>query len=233
VNETLDGTPTQATFTLKREGSAGVVFDTWRLDSPFTQVTISTDHAAASSSLTVNGVAGSAGVRPAFPCVYTVAQPQAGLYQASDTQVTSTGEGAQTATLSGLLDPSVQQAAILAVRKTLDACASSMDPSPTGCPFSYDNSATFDTPTSVQWSITRYPIVNVAVASDGTLSLTTTTDGTAHISALSTDYAGTATPVSQDATITISGTLLGRWGPFYRLGLPRMNERRSSPRTRL
>jgi phage baseplate assembly protein gpV len=89
----------------------------------------------------------------------------------------------------------------------LDTCASSTDPSPTGCSFSYDNSATFDTPTSVRWTITSYPTVSVDVASDGTLSLTTTSEGTAHISALSTDYAGTVTPVSQDATITISGTL--------------------------
>lgn len=209
VNETLDGTPTQATFTLNREGSAGGIFDTWRLDSPFTQLTISTDNAAASSSLTVNGVAVavSADAHPVFPGVYTVAQPKVGLYQASDTQVTSTGEGAQTATLSDVLDPSVQQAADQAVRAMLDTCASSTYPSPTGCPFSYDNSATFDTPTSVQWTITSYPTVSVDVASDGTLSLTTTSEGTAHITALSTDYAGTVTPVSQDATITISGTL--------------------------
>jgi hypothetical protein len=139
--------------------------------------------------------------------VYTVAQPQVGLYQASNTQVTSTGEGTQTATLSNLLDPSVQQAADLAVRAMLDTCATSTDPAPTSCPFSYDNSATFDTPTRVQWTITSYPTVSVDVASDGTLSLTTTSAGTAHISALSTDYAGTVTPVSQDPTITLSGTL--------------------------
>ena len=207
VNETLDGAPTQASFTLNREGSAGGIFDAWRLDAPFTQLTISTNNAAASSSLTVNGVAVSADVHPVFPGVYTVAQPQVGLYQASNTQVTSTGEGTQTATLSNLLDPSVQQAADLAVRAMLDTCATSTDPTPTSCPFSYDNSATFNTPTSVQWTITSYPTVSVDVASDGTLSLTTTSAGTAHISALSTDYAGTVTPVSQDPTITLSGTL--------------------------
>jgi len=207
VNETLDGAPTQASFTLNREGSAGGIFDAWRLDAPFTQLTISTNNAAASSSLTVNGVAVSADVHPVFPGVYTVAQPQVGLYQASNTQVTSTGEGTQTATLSNLLDPSVQQAADLAVRAMLDTCATSTDPAPTSCPFSYDNSATFDTPTRVQWTITSYPTVSVDVASDGTLSLTTTSAGTAHISALSTDYAGTVTPVTQDPTITLSGTL--------------------------
>ena len=208
VNQTFDNARTQAKFTLTREGSAAAIFDTWRLNSPFTLLTVATDNSAASSSLTVNGVAASADTHPVFPGVYTVAQPKAGLYQAAHTQVTATGDGAKDATISGQLDPSVQQAADQAVHKMLDTCAKLTDPAPTGCPFSYDNSAiSGDIPTNVHWSITGYATVSANVNPNGTISLSTMTQGAAHLSALSTNWAGTVTPVSQDPTFNVSGTL--------------------------
>lgn len=207
VNQTLDGTATQATFTLTREGSAGVIFDAWRLKSPFTQLTISTNNVAASSSLTVNGVV-AAGTHPVFPGVYTVAQPKSGVYQATDTRVSSTGEGSGTATLNGKLDPRVQKAADQAVRKLLDACAKSVDAAPAGCGFSYDVSTNYgDAVTDVRWSIISYPTVSVDDNPDGTISLTTDAEGMAHVTAVSTDWAGNVTPVNQEPRITFSGTL--------------------------
>lgn len=205
VNQTYPEGPRQATFTLTREGSAAAIFDTWRLDSPFTQLTIATDNGAASPALTVNGVNASADTHPVFPGIYTVAQPKAGLYQATETQVTATGEGAQDATLTSTLDPSVQQAADQAVSKLLDTCATSADSAPTGCPFSYDSYV--DTLTNVHWSITASPTVSVEVGPDGTISLSTISEGAAHLSAVSTDWLGTSSPVSQDPTINVSGTL--------------------------
>jgi len=207
VNQTYPEGPREATFTLTREGSAAAIFDTWRLNSPFTQLTIATDNGAASTVLTVNGVIASADTHPVFPGIYTVAQPKVGLYQGTETQVTATGEGAQDATLTSMLDPSIQQAADQAVRKLLDTCATSTDSAPTDCPFSYGS---FGDLTNVRWSITGNPTVTVDVSPDGTISLSTTSEGTAHLSAVSTDFFGSKTPVSEDPTISVSGTL--NWG---------------------
>ena len=75
----------------------------------------------------------------------------------------------------------------------------------TDCPFSWDNPYFGPNPT-VHWSITSYPTVSVDMGSGGTLSLTTTSEGAAHGSALSQDWSGVV-PLDQDPVITISGTL--------------------------
>jgi len=205
VDQTLDGAHTQTTFTLTRQGSAGVIFDAWRLDSPFTQLTIGSDNDAAAALLTVNGVAAPSGTYPVFPGAYTVAQPKTGLYQSADTQVTSDGQGEVAATLNSWLDPSVQVAADRAVHTMLDTCATSTEADPPGCGFSYD--FTGYSATNRVWSITDYPIVSVEVDSSGTISVATTSEGSAHLKAKDTDWDGTVTAVNEDRTINVSGTL--------------------------
>jgi hypothetical protein len=83
-----------------------------------------------------------------------------------------------------------------------------VDAAPTGCGFSYDINTDYGDTLSKVRSITRYPTVSVDDAPDGTISLTTTSaDGIAQLTAVSTDCAGNVTPVNQEPRITFSGTL--------------------------
>jgi hypothetical protein len=88
------------------------------------------------------------------------------------------------------------------VRRYLDRCAASTDAQPVDCPFSYYD----PTVTGVHWSITAYPTLSVSVE-EGQIVVTSDEPGSAHLDAVSNDAYFGPTPVSDDESIYLSGTL--------------------------
>jgi hypothetical protein len=209
VTEKIAGTQSEASFSLTREGRSAVLFDRWRLTSPFTVLAISADGVSDTFAMTVNGTPSTPGNHPVFPGSYTVALPASGLYESVDAQVDATGDGSQDAALVPTVDPRVQDAGDQAVHTFLDACASSVDAVPAGCPFSYSNSS-YSSIDYVHWVITAYPSFSFTVEADGTISASMDAPGTASISAVGTDYfSSSVSPIADTAAIEgLSGTLV-------------------------
>lgn len=199
---TVDEGPDTADFSLVRQGTAAGVFPVWRLQNPFTHLELS--GIGASSSVTVGSIpVSSSGSLPVFPGTYTVTQSASGPYQSTGVTVHATGDGVRPVTLTPSIDPSAVTAATDAVRSYLDTCATSSSAAPPGCPFAYYDSNVVNG----RWTITEYPGVSVSARGDGTIEVSTDSAGSAHLSGLTPDGDGYYSTVSDDESVSPSGTL--------------------------
>jgi hypothetical protein len=201
VTVTVNGE--SASLDLVREGRVYGVLPTWRLEQPFTMLQIPS--AAAAAGVSVNGVGTYATSLPVFPGTYTLATVPSGIYASASSTVTADGTGSQDVALNPSLNADASTAATDAVKAFLDSCALSTELIPADCPFSYSDD--YNTVSSATWSIANYPEVTVTDNS-GTLEVTDVrSDGMAHLEAVTINYDGSSSPLSQDVPFAISGTM--------------------------
>jgi hypothetical protein len=204
MSENLDGTNHSVTLTLTREGRHLGIWSAWKLKYPFSDLEIGQDAARGEAALQVNGIGAGTHSYPVFPGRYVVSSPAHGVVAAASENVTAFGDERAEATLTASLDPRVQDVAEQAVHRYLAGCAKSTEVAPEGCPFSYYSWGTVD---RVHWSITTYPRIEVSLTEDGGVSILTTSYGTAHFKGASTDFFGSPSPVEEDETFDVGGTL--------------------------
>lgn len=207
VEETVAGQPRAAayrtTYRLARSGLAYGVFPRWRLVDPFTHARFGVTGGAPGAALSVNGVPVPAGEYALFAGSYRVRVAPAGAFGAAESTVIATGSGYRSAQLAPALDPRVRQAAAAAVGTFLDSCARSPLGQPPGCPFAYGEHPL----DYVHWSITNYPQVSVTAAPGGTLLVSSTYEGTAHLTAVDPAPGDGLPAVDVDETFGVTGVL--------------------------
>jgi hypothetical protein len=181
------------------------------LQGAFVEITVS---GLAGRPATVNGIdLGSDDIdAAAFPGSYDVVAGGNALFAADAEQVIpqSTGNGGLAAAVSfgpPQLAPDAQTTIESQVRSQLDQCAASTEAQPAGCPFGLTEPGTV---TSVQWAITTYPAITVAVADSlfGGPAATITDDGSGVVQWSDTyvDYLGASTNDSGSWGFRVNGS---------------------------
>lgn len=111
------------------------------------------------------------------------------------------------------LAPTAQAAVEAQVRQQIDTCASvtAVSAGSAGCPFGTSNLLVDGTVTSIQWTVTAYPQVQLSVASDpsatGQVDVSDPNqDGSVHYTAQYTDYSGATQTTTGDQSFGFDGT---------------------------
>lgn len=224
VTATLDqdGERTQQTFTVDRAGSRFLVFPEWKLGE-IDYSTLSFYLPQGVQKVTVNGVEVEVGKLetspdemgyevaslPVLPGTYEFTGPALGEYVEAEpvtTKVAADGTAAapngEYVYLNYLINDAGTKKVQEDVNAKIDECAATGQPSPDGCPlgtYSYND-------TAGTWSVTSYPVVTLEQGDEGAFYLQTETDGAATFS-YTYDSFGTPTPMTQEDTITVNGTV--------------------------
>lgn len=190
------------------------------LHEPFLQLSVTS---LAGRRLTVNGITANVGAENVdsedgtyvFPGAYTAtAQGDALIAGATQAAVVRSGDFGDMP-VAGIdfgtptLAQGAQQAVEAKVRQQIDTCAQSTNAEPSDCPFSV---FIFAQDVSVQWSITNYPTISVALSSDPSADQqvdigTDTDDGVAHYVANYTDdFTGKKQTEAGDQNFGVQGT---------------------------
>ena len=224
VTATLDqdGERTQQTFTVDRAGSRFLVFPEWKLGE-IDYSTLSFYLPQGVQKVTVNGVEVEVGKLetspdemgyevaslPVLPGTYEFTGPALGEYvEAEPVSTTVAADGAVADSSGGyvylnyIINDAGQKKVQEDVNAKIDECAATGQPEPSGCPldaYAYND-------TAGTWSVTSYPVVTLEQGDEGAFYLQTETDGAATFS-YTYDSFGTPTPMTQEDTITVNGTV--------------------------
>ncbi|EAR26100.1 hypothetical protein A20C1_09474 [marine actinobacterium PHSC20C1] len=183
-NFELDGRSSQSTFTVQRSGARFGVFADWEfVTAPLTIVRLTVLNA---QEFTANG---SEFVAPAqdTPSAYVVLTPSSfdithasTFLKAEPIVVSATEPGS---TVRARLDVVANEALIAKVQREvdgyLDECATQVVLLPTGCPFGQPMSNRIVT--TPEWSIAKYPPVNLTPGAEPASWLMPATDAAAHL----------------------------------------------------
>jgi hypothetical protein len=180
-------------------------FNRWHIEG-LPQVAIS---AVGVTELSVNGVRMKTGApatpdaprmiqADALPGGYALGVPDNPVVQAVRQEL-YVGDGGQ-ATLQASVKPGAEAQVDAQVRAYIDHCAQSTDASPDGCPFSV---FLLGTPTSLQWKITKYPRIAVAMTPAGPY-VRTEDEGSATASGVAKDFS-TTDHFSESDTFDVKG----------------------------
>ncbi|MEU7587554.1 M48 family metalloprotease [Micromonospora sp. NPDC049230] len=193
-----------ATLTLHREEetTAGL-FHGWRVSGGLTPL----DTPIAGPGVQLNEVAlPGAAEGPALvllPGEYTATGPSSALSE-TPSEIVAVGPGQSTATLqlAPVLKPAAGEAVEARVRAWLDECAKQTVVAPPGCPFRYYGGSA----QKVTWKILEYPKIAVELTGPASAQVTTPSEtrGRVQVSGTTT-YFGTASPFTDEDTITVSG----------------------------
>ncbi|MGI5243324.1 hypothetical protein [Dactylosporangium sp. CA-139066] len=220
VTYTLDGRTVTDTVDVHGIGRGAFGGRVWALTSqPGAQLTLPEQTPApvtlAAARLPITGSAPVA-LLWAPPGQYTLTRPATALLQGVQQQLTVTSGPPIPITLDTTLLPGVAETVDTLVHDRLDACAAKHSFTPTidtttngwhGCPMSYlERYAITDNPT---WTIQRYPTLHTEPATDGAVTVSTTSPGRAVIRYRWTT--GIVEPRTwTDATDTVDITVSGR-----------------------
>lgn len=159
-----DGVPKQSSYTLRHTGKSWLLFDTWAFE-PSTLPSVKVK-ANTVNEVTVNGQkiplrTGVSTVPVFYPSIIDASFSTTN-FSADTRGVVVTDPAKEPVEIPLKTEPTKEFIAAInaKVKKYLDECASEQVLMPSGCPFAYNTSARVD-PSTIEWSIAKYPRIEV------------------------------------------------------------------------